>query len=54
LAGFVAKEAGYNASFLTMAAIAALALVFFWFFMPETKSTAHPVSSKSGLATLRE
>jgi MFS family permease len=34
--------------------IAALALAFFWFFMPETKSTAYPVSSKSELATFRE
>lgn len=54
LAGFVAKSAGYNASFLTMAAIATVALIFFWFFMPETKSTAYPVSSKSELATFRE
>ncbi len=46
LAGFVAKSAGYNASFLTMAAIAAIALAFFWFFMPETKSISLPVRSK--------
>jgi predicted MFS family arabinose efflux permease len=42
LAGTVAKSAGYNASFLTMAAIAAVALIFFWFFMPETKPNAQP------------
>lgn len=46
LAGFVAKSGGYNASFLSMAAIAAIALVFFWFFMPETR----PVSSKSEIS----
>ncbi|MEH1828601.1 MAG: MFS transporter [Nostoc sp.] len=54
LAGFIAKSAGYNASFLSMAAIAAVALAFFWFFMPETKSTPYPVSSKSELATFRD
>ncbi|WP_334801682.1 MFS transporter [Nostoc sp.] len=54
LAGFVAKEWGYNASFLTMAAIAASALAFFWFFMPETKSTSHSVGSNSELATVGE
>ncbi|MBH8576948.1 MFS transporter [Nostocaceae cyanobacterium CENA369] len=54
LAGYVAKEAGYNASFLSMAAIAASALAFFWFFMPETKSTSHAESSQSELSTLGE
>lgn len=39
LAGFVVKHAGYNAGFLTMAAIAGLALALFWFLMPETKTT---------------
>jgi MFS family permease len=39
LAGFVVKRAGYNAGFLTMAAIAGLALALFWFLMPETKMT---------------
>ncbi|MEH1765317.1 MAG: MFS transporter [Nostoc sp.] len=54
LAGFVAKAYGYNASFLSMAAIAASALVFFWFFMPETKSTSHSADSNSELATVGE
>jgi predicted MFS family arabinose efflux permease len=46
LAGFVAKEAGYDVSFLSMAAIAAAALAFFWFLMPETKSTPDSGSSR--------
>ncbi|MBH8565752.1 hypothetical protein I8748_26875 [Nostoc sp. CENA67] len=54
LAGFVAKEAEYNASFLSMAAIAASALAFFWFFMPETKSTSRSINSQSELATVGE
>jgi len=37
VAGYVAKYAGYDAAFLSMAAIALSALVFFWFAMPETK-----------------
>ncbi|MEH1868569.1 MAG: hypothetical protein V7K69_26720 [Nostoc sp.] len=35
MAVFVAKFAGYNASLLTMAAIATLALIFFWFSCPK-------------------
>ncbi|MCF2146427.1 MFS transporter [Desmonostoc muscorum LEGE 12446] len=54
LAGFVAKEVGYKASFLSIAAIAAFALAFFWFFMPETKSTSHSVNSQSELTTVGE
>ena len=38
LAGYIAQHAGYNASFLTMAVIALVALVVFWFAMPETKA----------------
>lgn len=37
VAGYVVKYAGYDAAFLSMAAIALSALVFFWFAMPETK-----------------
>ena len=33
------KYAGYDAAFLTMAAIAGVALLFFWFAMPETKAS---------------
>jgi predicted MFS family arabinose efflux permease len=53
LAGLVAKSAGYNAGFLTMAAIAAVALAFFWYFMPETK-TAPSDQAISQLASTRE
>jgi len=35
--GFVAKQFGYPAAFLTMAAIAAFALMVFWLRMPETR-----------------
>lgn len=38
LTGFVVQRAGYNVGFLTLAAIAAVALVVFWFAMPETKA----------------
>ncbi|WP_414572182.1 hypothetical protein [Nostoc sp. CCY 9925] len=54
LACFVAKEAGYNASFLSMAAIAISALAFFCLFMPETKSTSHSLNSQSELTTVGE
>jgi len=37
LAGFVVQKAGYNVGFLMLAAIAAVALAVFWFFVPETK-----------------
>ncbi len=36
LAGFVLQKAGYNVGFLMLAAIAAVALAVFWFFVPET------------------
>jgi predicted MFS family arabinose efflux permease len=38
LTGFVVQEAGYNAGFLTLAAIASVALACFWLLMPETNS----------------
>ncbi|WP_236147185.1 MFS transporter [Scytonema millei] len=38
LTGFVVQEAGYNAGFLTLAAIATVALACFWLLMPETNS----------------
>ncbi|MBA2435628.1 MAG: MFS transporter [Chthoniobacterales bacterium] len=34
--GFIVQRAGYNAAFLFLAGVAALALKIFWFFMPET------------------
>ena len=36
LAGFVVQQAGYNAAFLTLAAVAAAALMLLWLAMPET------------------
>lgn len=36
LAGFVVQQAGYNAAFLTLAAVAAVALMLLWLAMPET------------------
>jgi len=45
VAGFVVKYAGFHAAFITMAAIAGVALVFFWFAMPETKAERDQVPS---------
>ncbi|MEG4289270.1 MFS transporter [Microcoleus sp. C2C3] len=50
LAGFVAKNAGYNASFLMLAAIATLALAVFWFLVPETKELKAFANHKSTVA----
>lgn len=36
LAGFVVQQAGYNAAFLTLAGVAAVALALLWLAMPET------------------
>lgn len=38
LAGYVVHTAGYNAGFLMLAAIAAVAFLVFWWFVPETKT----------------
>jgi sugar phosphate permease len=40
LGGKVVQQLGYQAGFVTMAAIAALALAVFWVAMPETKERA--------------
>ena len=40
LAGFIVKYAGYQAAFLSLAAVAAVALLIFWTLMPETKEFA--------------
>jgi predicted MFS family arabinose efflux permease len=37
LTGFIVGWAGYHAAFLTLAAVAAIALAVFWWCMPETK-----------------
>jgi predicted MFS family arabinose efflux permease len=50
LARFVAKNAGYNASFLMLAAIATLALAVFWFLVPETKELKVFALGKSTVA----
>ena len=50
LARFVAKNAGYNASFLMLAAIATLALAVFWFLVPETKELKALALGKSTVA----
>nr|WP_282445897.1 MFS transporter [Pseudomonas sp. EYE_354] len=36
LAGFVVQQAGYNAAFMTLAGVAAVALALLWLAMPET------------------
>ena len=36
LAGFVVQQAGYNAAFLSLAGVAAVALALLWLAMPET------------------
>jgi predicted MFS family arabinose efflux permease len=35
--GYIVRAAGFEAGFGTMAAVAIVALTFFWRFMPETK-----------------
>ena len=40
LAGLIVKYAGYQAAFLSLAAVAAAALLIFWTLMPETKPAA--------------
>jgi MFS family permease len=37
--GLIVQRAGYNAGFLTLAAIAVAALVVFWQFVPETNQS---------------
>lgn len=45
LAGFVVKQAGFNAAFLTMGAIASAACALFFFAMPETKENDNSMPS---------
>lgn len=49
-AGFIVKEAGFDAGFLTLAAVAAMGSLFFAMAMPETiparkQSLLHPFDS---------
>ena len=50
VAGYIANAAGFNAAFLFLAAIAALAFLTFWLFVPETRSRSaeveHAASTK--------
>ncbi|QKQ73158.1 MFS transporter [Nostoc sp. TCL240-02] len=47
LAGVVVQRAGYNAGFLMLAAIAAVALAVFWLCVPETKSSQRQAVAQS-------
>ncbi|MDU0370648.1 MFS transporter [Hymenobacter endophyticus] len=50
VAGYVVQQFGYRAAFLSLAAVAAVALVFFWLFVPETNpalASDEPAASKS-------
>jgi MFS family permease len=40
LAGLIVEYAGYQAAFLSLAAVATVALLIFWTLMPETKEFA--------------
>ena len=46
LAGFVVQEAGYNAAFLTLAAVAAVALILLWVAVPETLNASQQPSQE--------
>ena len=47
LAGMVVQAAGYDAAFLTLAAIAAAAFLLLWLTMPETRNTVERVASEA-------
>jgi MFS family permease len=47
VAGFIVVKAGYDAAFLSLAAIAAIGLGLFAALMPETKSTAAPYQGRT-------
>jgi predicted MFS family arabinose efflux permease len=40
LAGLIVEDAGYQAAFLSLAAVATVALLIFWTLMPKTKPAA--------------
>jgi hypothetical protein len=50
LAGVLVVWAGYNAAFLTLAAIAALGALLFWLFMPETRAESALATAGHGVA----
>jgi predicted MFS family arabinose efflux permease len=39
LGGWLSKVSGYNTAFLALSGAALIGFVFFWFFMPETKTS---------------
>ncbi len=45
VAGYIVNAAGFNAAFLFLAAIAALAFLTFWLFVPETRSHSAEVET---------
>jgi MFS family permease len=47
LAGFVVKAAGFDAGFITLAAIAAVAAIFYFLAMPETRHAAKSAGENS-------
>ncbi len=49
MAGFVVQQAGYDAAFLTLAAIAGVAFAFFWLSVPETKTETRSGTNAWGL-----
>lgn len=50
LAGIVVQEAGYSAAFLTLAAVAAVALMLLWVTLPETLQRSRMESAESDAA----
>jgi MFS family permease len=47
-AGFIVDAAGFDAAFLFLAAIALLAFLLFWLFVPETRGRLPRARSESG------
>jgi predicted MFS family arabinose efflux permease len=47
VAGFIVDAAGFNAAFLLLAAVAALAFLLFWLAMPETGDLNRPIEDKT-------
>jgi hypothetical protein len=54
LAGFVVKAAGFDAGFITLAAIAAAAAIFYAVAMPETRGSLDIVAETPSVHTMAE